>query len=267
MSELLSETKMLIDGLGLKELDKNSQNFLTDESIIESEIENAELVGTDVVLDIGTGFGYGINKIASICRIICVEKDVKIFSYLINKYELNGNVELINSDFLTLVPPAFTKVISNPPYSIVDRVLNKLLRYKFELGVMILPKTISDGLCGLSGSKRTKFSTVQRIFLDFNPIMQIPNTAFYPQPRVTSTMVKIKRKPNDFLQEVMKRDEMTVKNSILRAYQDLKNKTKRESKEILDPMEEALADIKNKEVKKLSLQELDQLTEYIRKNI
>ncbi len=266
MGDLVEYTKLLIDDFDLRNLDKNGQNFLVDEAVLKTEIENAELKPQDIVLDIGSGFGYEIAFISQICRVIAVEKNVKIFSYLVNKYELNKNVELINDDFLTFVPPAFTKVVSNPPYDITDRILNKLLRYRFDSAVMILPKSVSDDLCALSYGKRTKFSAIQRVFFDFHPITDVPKTAFYPQPRVTSRMVKMVRRPQDLMQEILKKDEMTVKNAILRTYQHFEDKTKRESRELLKSMSGDISGIEQKEIKKLSLKELDTLMDFVERN-
>jgi hypothetical protein len=79
-------------------------------------------------------------------------------------------------------------------------------------------------------------------------------------------MVKFTRKPKDFLQETIRKEEMTVKNSILRTYQDFKGKTKKDSKEILKSMGGDISDIENKEIKKLTLYELDTMVSFINRN-
>jgi Dimethyladenosine transferase (rRNA methylation) len=104
MSDLLKDAKLLIAGLNLKDLDISGQNFLIDEDILKKEIDSADLNFDDTVLNIGSGFGYEINLISKVCKVIGVEKDVKIFSYLINKYELSDKVQLINEDFLMFIP-------------------------------------------------------------------------------------------------------------------------------------------------------------------
>jgi hypothetical protein len=80
-------------------------------------------------------------------------------------------------------------------------------------------------------------------------------------------MVRLTKKPKDFLQETIRKDEMTVKNSILRTYQRFKDKTKKESKELLKSMEGNISGIENKEIKKLTLEELDSLILFINRNL
>jgi 16S rRNA (adenine1518-N6/adenine1519-N6)-dimethyltransferase len=264
MGDLLDKTILLINDFKLNDLDAYGQNFLVDETIIKKEVASAELKKEDVVLDIGTGFGYLLEEIKKMCDVIGVEKDVKIFSYLLNKYELSKEVKLINGDVLKIVFPPFTKIVSNPPYTIVDRILNKLTRYVFDSGVMILPKTIADGLTG--PSKTNKFFITQKIFFDFKEVMEVPKEAFYPAPRVISKMIKFEKRPYDFIQGIMKRDEMTVKNAILRSHQELGDKTKRESKEFLAGLDMEKLKFKDKEIKSLTTDELTTLISFVEEN-
>ena len=89
----------------------------------------------------------------------------------------------------------------------------------------------------------------------------MPKESFYPQPRVISIMLKFSRKPKSLVQLVLKRDEMTVKNSIERAYQDIEMQTKRESRASVAAIQEKLGEIGKKEVKKLDYQEISKLIE------
>ena len=56
-------------------------------------------------------------------------------------------------------------------------------------------------------------------------------------------------------------DEMTVKNSIERAYQDIEMQTKRESRASVAAIQEKLGELGKKEVKKLDYQEISKLIE------
>jgi 16S rRNA (adenine1518-N6/adenine1519-N6)-dimethyltransferase len=261
MNDLLQKAMLLIDGFHLKELDTYGQNFLIDEGILDEEIRLAELKPDDIVLDIGAGLGYEVDKMRTTCKIVAIEKHFKLFSYLLDKYELDKNVRLINGDALDIIYPKFNKVVSNPPYNIADRILKKLIRYDFQSGVMILPKDLSDGLGG--NGKQNKLSMLISSFIEFKEIRDVPKEAFYPSPRVMSKMVKLKRKPYDFLQSVLKRDEMTVKNAVLRAYQEIAEKTKRQSREFLSKLDVDKFNFKDKEIKKLDMQEFTQFLSFL----
>jgi 16S rRNA (adenine1518-N6/adenine1519-N6)-dimethyltransferase len=266
MNELLNKTILLIKDFKLENLDASDQNFLIDESIIKRELEAAELKPEDVVLDIGAGFGYVMEEIRKTCKVIGIEKDIKIFSYLINKFELDKNVKLINGDAVKIIYPEFNKVVSNPPYTIVDRILDKLRKYDFDSGVMILPKTISDSIISPEESEQTRFSITLKSFFSFREVMEVPQDAFYPSPRVVSKMVSFKRVPYNMIQGILNREEMTVKNSILRAHQELENKTKRQSAEFFTSLDIGKIRFKDTEIKKLKREELLELLSFIKIN-
>lgn len=259
MADLLDATKTLIKDYGINDAKIKDQIFLVDEGVLDREVMSQNLKQSDVVLEIGPGFGYLTEKISKLCKVVAVETDVKLHSYLINKYELNEKVQLINADILSTVIPKFNKIISNPPYNIVDRIFSKLIHYDFESGTMVLPKNISEDLINDASNK--KFPLVQRQFFEFSQLEVVPKESFYPQPRVISIMLKFSRKPKSLVQLVLKRDEMTVKNSIERAYQDIEMQTKRESRASVAAIQEKLGELGKKEVKKLDYQEISKLIE------
>lgn len=244
----------LVKDFDIKNDNENGQNFLVDEYILEKEISEADLKPADVVLDMGAGFGSIESRVSRVCKIIAVEKEIKCYSYLIDKYEIDPNVEIINADVLNIVFPEFTKVVSNPPYNIADRVIEKLSHYEFESGIMILPKTLAEQLCHVEN--KTAFSAIQKLFMDFSVVVNVPKGAFYPEPRITSTMVRIKRKRNDVLQEIFRRREMTLRNAFINAMAAVHKKTKRESKEALSALPPELRSIQNRQVKSMNLDEI-----------
>ncbi len=264
MNDLLDRVVLLVKDYGLNDLNKSGQNFLVDSELLRKETSALAPSKDDIVLDIGTGFGFELEELGHECKIVAVEKDVKIFSYLINKYELNKNVQLINGDVLDMVLPVFTKVLSNPPYHLVDRILIKLSRYEFDAGVMILPKTITDGLLnGSADTNATRLTTYLGTFFELKELAGVEKDSFYPPPRVTSRMVLIKKKKRSLAQEVLKKDEMTVKNAILRSVQNTEDKTKRQSRETFKNYEDRLSEIKDKQIKRLNTKEMRTLIEVL----
>lgn len=260
MSPLKENTIKLVRDFRIKSSNENGQNFLVDDSILAEEIRQAGLRESDVVLDIGAGFGSIESEARKKCKVIAIEKEIKCYSYLLDKYEIDQNVQLINADALDMIYPKFNKVVSNPPYSITDRILDKLLFYDFEIGIMIIPNTMAAQL--LSEENSTRFSAVQKIFFGFSEIMKVGKEAFYPQPRITSRMVKIVRRPNDIRQQIFRRREMTLKNAVISGLNELHGATKKEGKKTFSDLPNKIKALGGKQVKRLSLDEIDSLARF-----
>lgn len=264
MNVLLDTTIKLVRDFELENLDKEGQNFLIDENLLNKEIESADLNKKDVVLDIGAGFGYITERAAKLCNVVAIEKDFRLYSYLVSTFELNKNVVLINNDITDMILPKFTKIVSNPPYNIVDRILLKISRYEFVNGVMILPNTLANSLT--EGVNETVLSFSLKQFMDFKVICEVEKDKFYPPPRITSKMVWVGRRRTDIVQKVLDRSDSLVKNAILEADSEMNSKTKRNSKDYLLERISYIEDISRKTIKQLNLKELSTLVKFIRDN-
>jgi 16S rRNA A1518/A1519 N6-dimethyltransferase RsmA/KsgA/DIM1 with predicted DNA glycosylase/AP lyase activity len=93
--------------------------------------------------------------------------------------------------------------------------------------------------------------------MEFYKIMEVERTSFFPEPRVTSVMVRIKKKENNILQDTFRRREMTLKNAIRNAVINIDKKTKRQSKESLSEISEDIKKFWDKQVKSLNFEEIE----------
>ncbi|MCL4372855.1 methyltransferase [Candidatus Parvarchaeota archaeon] len=261
MTQLKDTIIKLVDDYKIKSSNENGQNFLIDEEILKEEIEKCELKPSDLVLDIGAGFGSIETMASKQCKVIAIEKEIKCYSYLIDKYEIDPNVQIINADALEIIYPRFNKIISNPPYNISDRIIDKLAFYDFQFGVMILPNTISKQL--LSKESNNKFSAIQKIFFQFEEIDEVKKEAFYPVPRITSRMIKITKKQNDIAQEIFRRGEMLLKNAFMNGKIALDYKTKKESKQEFQELPNNIKSLGSKQVNELTLNEIEEVIKYL----
>ena len=73
------------------------QNFLVDKNIINKIIKIGNLNKNKTIIEIGAGYGNLTTSIKAMCpqKIIAIEKDKKLFSFLNNKFENFQNIEII----------------------------------------------------------------------------------------------------------------------------------------------------------------------------
>lgn len=189
----LSETKCLIRKHRIFPNKVLGQNFIVDSSIFPRLAHYASLNMSDVVLDIGSGFGFLTRFLSSRCnRVIAIEKDNRIARVLHEQLNDVSNVQLIEGDVMKVNVPDFNKVVSIPPYDISSHLLLWLFNRQFDCAVLIFQKEFGERLSAQVGTENYSWMTVlahynaQVDVLDF-----IPRDMFFPQPEVDSIIVRL----------------------------------------------------------------------------
>ncbi|MBI3413599.1 MAG: ribosomal RNA small subunit methyltransferase A [Candidatus Aenigmarchaeota archaeon] len=191
------DIRKLLLSTGIRPSDKLSQNFLIDSNIVEAEIGFADLRNDDVVLDIGSGFGFLAEQASKKARkVIAVELDRRLAPYLRRHFEKNKNVEVVEGDILDVVKNLeFDKVVANIPYSISSQITFSLFDKNFELAVICYQKEFAQRMVAKPGSgDYSRLSVMTNYFADADILMTVPKKSFYPQPDVDSGIVMIKPK-------------------------------------------------------------------------
>jgi len=174
---------------------KKGQNFLVDKNIAELEIKHADIQKKDIVLEIGPGTGVLTTLIADkASKVVAIEIDDKLIDRL--KSFLPENVMLIHDDALKVdfgKLPKFNKIVSNLPFQISSPITFKFFEYDFELAVLIYQKEFADRMVAKPGGKdysRLSVGVYYKSFCDV--VARVPKTCFYPQPKVDSSIIKLK---------------------------------------------------------------------------
>jgi len=173
---------------------KLGQNFLINKKIAEKEVEYASINMQDTVLEIGPGQGILTYFLASKAKkVIAVEIDKKLVEKL--KKTLPENVELINNDILKIDLknlPKFNKVVSNLPFQISSPFTFKLLKYDFELAILIYQKEFADRMVAKpKTSSYSRLSVNVHYYADCEILEVVSKSCFRPQPKVDSRMIKL----------------------------------------------------------------------------
>ena len=172
---------------------KKDQHFLVDEHVLSRIIEYGRLNSSDTVLEIGAGYGNLTEKLAvKAGKVIAIEADAQLAASL-NRWK---NVEVMIGDALKTEFPPFNKVISNLPYSISSPVTFKLLRCRFDLGILMYQHEFAKRMVALPNSKDySRLSIAVQYYADIEILEVVPSSAFSTPPQVNSALVKLVPRP------------------------------------------------------------------------
>ncbi len=165
------------------------QNFFTNLPMLNKIISYANLTKNDVVLEVGTGLGFLTKNLAKKAgKVISYEIDKRFMVLLERELVTVNNIELYFENILTVKLPFFNKIVSSLPYNICEPLLIKLRDYAFDLAVFVVPRSFSLKMVGDSGVARLCNKWAVELLDD------IPPECFFPRPKVTSRIVRLKPK-------------------------------------------------------------------------
>ena len=187
-----------LDELGIPPLKRFGQHFLIDAQVRENLVQLANLAPDDVVLEVGPGLGFLTAALVQKAgRLIAVEKDRTLAEYLTTKFETKSNLTILQGDVLKAKLPDFTKIVSSPPYNISSKLILLLLNSRFRHAVLLLQQEFVGRLMASSGSREYgRLSVMFQCKAQATAASSVSASAFYPSPRVESTIAVIEPKRN-----------------------------------------------------------------------
>ncbi len=183
------------------------QNFLIDRSILE-KIVSAANIENKIVLEIGPGTG---NLTSFILKknpkeLFVIEKDNDLISNLENKF--NNRLRIINEDVLNVDETNLFKsnhkviVFGNLPYNISTEILSKWIinlknNFWFECLILMFQKEVADRIIAdFNTSNYGRLSIICNWKLNIKKICDIKPEAFYPKPKIHSSLLLFFPKEN-----------------------------------------------------------------------
>jgi 16S rRNA (adenine1518-N6/adenine1519-N6)-dimethyltransferase len=163
-------------------------------------VDHAELSRDDVVLEIGAGIGNLTALLAARAeRVIAVERDRRLIKVLGDRLRGHPNVELVCGDALRIELPKFDKVVANLPYGISSDITFRLLERDFELAVLMYQREFAERLVAKPGADNYGRLTVNAYYrAGVELLEEVPPEAFFPQPKVTSAIVRLRPRESPF---------------------------------------------------------------------
>ena len=174
------------------------QNFLFDSNITD-KIVKYSLPLSNTVIEIGPGAGTLTKSILklNVNKIILIEKDKSLIKLLQNLKEKYNSIEIHNRDALSLpiwkLGNGPKEVIANLPYNISTKILISLLKNSNEFSklTMMFQKEVANRITAKSGSKNYgRLSVISQLKTKAKILFDIPDTAFFPKPKVQSSLVQ-----------------------------------------------------------------------------
>ena len=174
------------------------QNFLTDKNVID-KIINLTSIQNEVILEVGPGTGNLTSHILKKKpkKFYVIEKDNKLASNLNDKFK--DQLIIINDDVLkvdeTLLFKDTVTVFGNLPYNISTEILSKWIvnlkdHFWFNTLILMFQKEVAERIVAdFNTSSYGRLSILSNWKLNIKKIFDIKPEAFYPKPKVDSSLL------------------------------------------------------------------------------
>ena len=176
------------------------QHFLTDESICRKILSALQEDPFEQVLEVGPGAGALTKFLMPLkgIRFKAVELDSEKVVYLKHTYPFL-NDKIIEGSILDIPPPFEDQFIllGNFPYNISTQIVFRVLEWKEQVPVMIgmFQKEVAERIVSKPHTKVYGIlSVLVQAFYDVEYLFDVPPASFNPPPKVTSGMIRIRRK-------------------------------------------------------------------------
>ena len=175
--------------------DRKDQHILTSKEVISHLVDSAELTPDDAVLEIGPGLGQITESIAQNAgKVYAIEID-EMFGPILNdlqkKYE---NLEVIFGSALDVKWPTVNKLVSNPPFSMLEPLIERLVKEKrIETSSFVIGEKYYQR-CATVKDRATRTSLMTQAFFNIELVSKVDGDKFYPRSREESVIMKLLRK-------------------------------------------------------------------------
>jgi 16S rRNA (adenine1518-N6/adenine1519-N6)-dimethyltransferase len=246
--------KSATPGTATKRKPKLGQNFLTDHSAAQRIVDALGDISQRTVIEIGPGRGMLTDLLVRRARkVIGIELDHILAAQIRMKYATLQNVEILESDFVTVewdsmvgrrpgplhdlrpTQAETVDVVGNLPYYVTSDIVLRILQEQESIGraVVMVQREVADRITAEPGSRDYGLlSATVQMFARAEKLFTLPPGAFNPPPQVHSSVVRLTMAPRaaelqvnpDAFQEVLKvafaQKRKTLANNLKVRYDD-----------------------------------------------
>ena len=198
---------------------------------LEAILRLLDLSQQDEIIEIGPGLGFLTRRLVEVARKVwAVEVDPDLARWL-EKSALasHSNFHLVQGAILTadlagVLPDHKAKLGADLPYSISTPVLFRLFeeRERFSVLVLIVQREVAERMAASPGTKSYGTLSVWcQIHGQILDKVSVSPEAFFPRPKVRSTILKIDLRP----QPLVPRGDLSALQALVRAAFGQRRKT------------------------------------------
>lgn len=172
------------------------QNFLIDLNIAQSIIQLANIQPGEPVVEVGPGKGVLTQLLLHQTNsLTAIELDPRLAKDLQNRFGNNPSFKLIEGDAAKFDYASLgtgLNIVSNLPYYAATHIMKKLIHYRNQIRSMtlMLQKEVVDRLTASPGQKEYgSLSVYVQYYCEIERLLEIPNTAFSPKPKIDSSLI------------------------------------------------------------------------------
>jgi 16S rRNA (adenine1518-N6/adenine1519-N6)-dimethyltransferase len=205
MPTLYDEVRAMLRDTEFRPRKSRGQNFLIHEHVVEAILRLLDLQPNDQVVEIGPGLGFVTRRLVERAQAVWAVEIDELLAQRLRTGELgaSGKFHLIYGDILNLALPELLptrnlKLVGNLPYNIATEVLFRIFdwRERFSTLVLMVQKEVADRIASRPGSKTYGTLSVWcQVHARIDEKINVSPEAFYPRPKVRSTILKIKILP------------------------------------------------------------------------
>jgi len=178
------------------------QHFLTDESICKKILASIQENPFEQLLEVGPGGGALTKYLLPLksIKFKAVELDDEKVEYLKHTYA-DLHDKIIAGSILDIPVPfeGDFVLVGNFPYNISTQIVFRVLEWKKQVPVMIgmFQKEVAERIVSKPNSKVYGIlSVLVQAFYEVEYLFDVPPGSFNPPPKVTSGVIRLKRKSN-----------------------------------------------------------------------
>jgi len=198
--------KAILDRLGVSPRKALGQHFLVGRGVVATIMKAAEIEPLDTVVEVGPGLGVVTGELLQRSKhVIAVEMDQELALALERELDA-ADLKVVCADAREVDVPDLTggvpyKLVANLPYYAASPILRRFLESSHPpvRAVVMVQREVARNMVAQPGAMSLMSIGVQ-LYGWPRIVGYVPPSAFYPQPKVTSAVVRIDVYPQPALE-------------------------------------------------------------------